>query len=133
MSQDNFMNKNNIYKILRELEWEQAQESGQIITDLDKQDGFIHLSTASQLAATLAFFFKDSDYLQLLQLDLDKIDVKKLIYEAPYSNEGKRKSVFPHLYSQLMTNQISESWTIERASFSLPEEILLQAENAIEE
>ena len=133
MSQDNFMNKNNIYKILRELEWEQAQESGQIITDLDKQDGFIHLSTASQLAATLAFFFKDSDYLQLLQLDLDKIDVKKLIYEAPYSNEGKRKSAFPHLYSQLMTNQITESWTIERAGFSLPEEVILQAENPIEE
>ena len=133
MSQDKFMNKNNIYKILRELEWKEAQESGQIITDLDNQDGFIHLSTASQLAATLAFFFKDSDYLQLLQLDLDKIDVKKLIYEAPYSNEGKRKSAFPHLYSQLMTNQITESWTIERASFSLPEEVLLQAENAIEE
>ena len=76
MSQDKFMNKNNIYKILRELEWKEAQESGQIITDLDNQDGFIHLSTASQLAATLAFFFKDSDYLQLLQLDLDKIDVK---------------------------------------------------------
>ena len=133
MSQDKFMNKNNIYKILRELEWEQAQESGQIITDLDNQDGFIHLSTASQLAATLAFFFKDSDYLQLLQLDLDKIDVKKLIYEAPYSNEGKRKSAFPHLYSQLMTNQITESWTIERAGFSLPEEVILQAENPIEE
>ena len=133
MSQDKFMNKNNIYKILRELEWEQAQESGQIITDLDKQDGFIHLSTASQLAATLAFFFKDSDYLQLLQLDLDKIDVKKLIYEAPYSNEGKRKNAFPHLYSQLMTNQITESWTIERAGFSLPEEVILQAENPIEE
>ena len=80
-----------------------------------------------------AFFFKDSDYLQLLQLDLDKIDVKKLIYEAPYSNEGKRKSAFPHLYSQLMTNQISESWTIERASFSLPKEVILQAENPIEE
>mgnify|MGYP001349901033 FL=1 len=133
MSQDKFMNKNNIYKILRELEWKEAQESGQIITDLDKQDGFIHLSTASQLAATLAFFFKDSDYLQLLQLDLDKIDVKKLIYEAPYSNEGKRKSAFPHLYSQLMTNQITESWTIERAGFSLPEEVILQAENPIEE
>ena len=127
------MNKNNIYKILREFEWQEAQESGQIITDLDRQDGFIHLSTAFQLAATLAFFFKDSDSLQLLQLDLEKIDDKKLIYESPHSNERKRKSAFPHLYSQLMTNQISESWTIERASFSLPEEVLLQAENAIEE
>ena len=60
---------NNVYKILREHEWEEAKESGQIITALDKQDGFIHLSTASQLAATLAFFFKESDSLQLLQLN----------------------------------------------------------------
>ena len=124
---------NNVYKILRESEWEEAKESGQIITALDKQDGFIHLSTASQLAATLSFFFKDSDSLQLLQLNLDKIDATQLIYESPHPNEGKRRSDFPHLYSQLKINQIFESWNIRRGSFSLPEEVLLQAENLIEE
>ncbi len=124
-----FMN-NNVYKILREYEWEEAKESGQITTALDKQDGFIHLSTASQLAATLAFFFKDSDSLQLLQLNLDKIDESQLVYEDPYSNEGKRKSAFPHLYSQLMTDQILKSWVIERGAFDLPEEVILQAENS---
>ena len=123
------MNKNNVYKILRDHEWEEAQKSGQIITELDKQDGFIHLSMAFQLTATLAFFFKDSDSLQLLQLDLGKIDDNQLIYEAPYSNERKRKSAFPHLYSKLMTNQVSKSWTIERGAFNLPEEVILQAEN----
>ena len=46
---------NNVYKILREYEWEEAKESGQIITALDKKDGFIHLSTALQLAGTLSF------------------------------------------------------------------------------
>ena len=124
---------NNVYKILRESEWEEAKESGQIITALDKQDGFIHLSTASQLAVTLAFFFKESDSLQLLQLNLDKIDETQLIYESPHTNAGKRKSAFPHLYSQLTTDQIFESWNIKRGSFSLPEEVLLQAENLIEE
>ena len=124
---------NNVYKILKEYEWEKAKESGQITTALDKQDGFIHLSTAPQLAATLDLFFKDSDSLQLLQLNLDKIDETKLIYESSYPNEGKRKSALPHLYSQLMTYQIYESWKLKRGSFSLPEEILLQAENLIEE
>jgi len=124
---------NNVYKILKEYEWEDAKESGQIITVLDKQDGFIHLSTASQLAATLAFFFKDSDSLQLLQLNLDKIDQTKLIYEFPKLNEGKRKSAFPHLYSQLMTYQIFQSWKLKRGSFSLPEEVMLQTENLLEE
>ena len=123
---------NNVYKILKEYEWEKAKESGQITTALDKQDGFIHLSTAPQLAATLDLFFKDSDSLQLLQLNLDKIDETKLIYESSYPNDGKRKSAFPHLYSQLMTNQIFQSWNIKRGSFNLPEEVLLQAENLIE-
>ena len=123
------MNKNNVYKILREREWEEAQETGKIITELDKQDGFIHLSTAFQLTATLAFFFKDSNFLQLLQLDLAKIDNDQLIYEVQYPDQGNRKSTFPHLYSVLMTNQVSKSWTIRRGAFYLPEEVLLQAEN----
>ena len=123
---------NNVYKILREYEWEEAKESGQIITALDKRDGFIHLSTASQLVVTLTFFFEESDSLQLLQLNLDKIDETQLIYEFPQPNDGKRKSAFPHLYSQLMTNQIFQSWNIKRGSFNLPEEVLLQAENLIE-
>ena len=121
---------NNVYKILREYEWEEAKESGQITTALDKQDGFIHLSTASQLAVTLAFFFKESDSLRLLQLNLDKIDETQLIYEFPIPNEGKRKSPFPHLYSQLMTDQVLKSWVIERGAFDLPEEVLLQVEDS---
>ena len=123
---------NNVYKILREYEWEEAKESGQITTALDKKDGFIHLSTAPQLAVTLDLFFKDSDSLRLLQINLDKIDQTQLIYESSLPNEGKRKSAFPHLYSQLMINQISEIWNIKRESFSLPEEVLLKAENLIE-
>ena len=123
---------NNVYKILKEYEWEKAKESGQITTALDKQDGFIHLSTASQLAVTLAFFFKESDSLQLLQLNLDKIDETKLIYESSYPNEGKRKSAFPHLYSQLMTNLIFQSWHIKRGSFNLQDPFLLHPETIIE-
>ena len=58
-SQKNFKVKNNIYKILRPSEWEEASQTGQINTDLDRGDGFIHLSAAYQLNATLSFFFKD--------------------------------------------------------------------------
>ena len=52
------MNKE-FYKILTPEEWERASETGIIETDLDIKDGFIHLSTSRQLAATLAFY-KDS-------------------------------------------------------------------------
>ena len=120
----------NVYKILREHEWEAALQTGQIITELDNEDGFIHLSMASQLAVTLSFFFQDSDSVLLLQLDLEKIDPSKLLFEEPFPNEGKRKSAFPHLYSALSTEQISNIWALERGGFNVPEAVLLQAENS---
>ena len=118
-----------VYKVLRANEWETASNTGKIVTDLDNVDGFIHLSTAVQLAATLSFFFQDSDEVFLLQLDLEKLDKDKLLYEEPYPNEGKRKSAFPHLYSELRTDQIANVWILERGAFNLPEEVLLQVEN----
>ena len=81
-----------VYKVLRANEWETASNTGKIVTDLDNGDGFIHLSTAVQLAATLSFFFQDTDEVFLLQLDLEKLDKDKLLYEEPYPNKGKRKS-----------------------------------------
>ena len=62
-----------MYKILREFEWEEAKQSGQISAALDKKDE------------------------------------TQLIYESIFPNEGKRKSAFPHLYSQLMINKILDS------------------------
>ena len=118
-----------VYKVLRADEWETASNTGKIITDLDNGDGFIHLSTAVQLAATLSFFFQDSDEVILLQLDLEKLDKDKLLYEEPYPNQGERKSAFPHLYSELRTDQIANVWILERGAFNLPEEVLLQVEN----
>jgi uncharacterized protein (DUF952 family) len=118
-----------VYKVLRADEWETASNTGKIITDLDNGDGFIHLSTAVQLAATLSFFFHASDEVILLQLDLEKLDKDKLLYEEPYPNHGKRKSAFPHLYSELRTDQIANVWILERGAFNLPEEVLLQVEN----
>ena len=123
------MSENNVYKILRTNEWEEASLTGSIISDVDKIDGFIHLSTAFQLAATLSFYFKDSEIVYLLQLDLEKIEKDKLIFERPISNDGLRKGSFPHLYCELLTNQISKTWTIERGAFSLPQEVILQTEN----
>jgi len=123
------MSENNVYKILRTNEWEEASLTGSIFSEVDTKDGFIHLSTAVQLAATLSFYFKDSEIVFLLQLDLEKIEKDKLIFERPIPKDGLRKGSFPHLYSELTTDQICKMWTIERGAFSLPQEVILQAEN----
>ena len=121
--------RDNVYKILRENEWEKASITGKIITDLDEQDGFIHLSTAFQLAATLSFFFQDSETVYLLEIDLQKIDASTLLFEDGHPKGGKRKSAFPHLYSALTTKHIANVWTLKRNAFDLPDEVLLQGEN----
>ncbi len=126
------MKENNLYKILRISEWEDASRTGSIVAEVDQNDGFIHLSTAVQLAATLSFFFQDSDKVFLLQLDMKKINKNKLIFEEALPNDGLRKSSFPHLYSELSTDQISNVWFLERGSFVLPQEVILQAENPTE-
>ena len=122
---------NKAYKVLKSNEWAEVSSTGKIITDLDKRDGFIHLSTASQLAATLSFYFQDSDEVFLLELDLDQVNTDKLLFEESFPNQGKRKSAFPHLYSELRTDQIANVWTLERGAFKLPETVLLQSENLL--
>ena len=83
-----------VYKILRANEWETASNTGKIVTDLDNVDGFIHLSTAVQLAATLSFFFQDSDEVFLLQLDLEKLDIDKLYTKNLTQTKEKEKVPF---------------------------------------
>ena len=123
------MSENNVYKVLRVNEWEDTSRTGLIVTELDVEDGFIHLSTAVQLAATLSLYFEASEQVFLLELDMEKIDKDKIIFEEPYPNNGIRKSAFPHLYSELTTKQISNVWSLKRGAFILPEEVLLQSEN----
>ena len=121
-----FRLENDVYKILTLKEWENASQMGFVVTELDKKDGFIHLSTSSQLAVTLSFFFAQHKHVVLLQLTQDKIK-DALVFEAPVPKDG-RSGLFPHLYSELAVNQVSQVWYLERGAFILPDDILLQAE-----
>ena len=115
-----------IYKVLTLDEWSRAQTSGIIITDLDKKDGFIHLSTAAQLNATLSLYFSKEKSVVLLQIDHAQT-LQQLKFEAP-SPPGNRKSAFPHYYSDLNTNFVSKIWHLNRCAFEIPIEVMLQAE-----
>ena len=117
----------NVYKILTQEEWLISKKNGYITTDLDIKDGFIHLSTAKQLAATLYYFFKKDESLILIQFNSNDLG-SKLVFEEPYPKE-KRKGLFPHFYSQLNIERISNFWEIQRGAFILPEEVILEQEN----
>ena len=115
-----------IYKVLTLDEWSRAQTSGIIITDLDKKDGFIHLSTAVQLNATLSLYFSKEKSVVLLQIDHAKTH-QQLKFEAT-STLGNRNSSFPHYYGNLNTNFVSKIWHLNRGAFEIPIEVMLQAE-----
>jgi len=116
-----------IYKVLTEEEWKHAISLGYVVTKLDNDDGFIHLSTAQQLAGTLAFYFKDFDSLILLQINTQ--DFKDEIIFEKAVPAGDRSGEFPHLYGILKVEKIINKWEIKRDAFSLPDEIILEAEN----
>ena len=118
-----------VYKILTTSEWTEAKSLGEIETALDRRDGFIHLSTAQQLAGTLAFYFKDFDSLILLQINTQ--DFKDEIVFEKAVPAGDRFGKFPHLYGSLKVEKIKNKWEIKRDAFSFPDEIILEAENNI--
>jgi uncharacterized protein (DUF952 family) len=93
---------------------------------LDKKDGFIHLSTAVQLNATLSLYFSKEKSVVLLQIDHAQT-LHQLKFEAP-SQPGNRNSAFPHYYGDLNTNFVSKIWHLNRGAFEIPIEVMLQAE-----
>ena len=114
---------NKVYKVLTLGEWEEASKIGQIVTALDQQDGFVHLSSATQLNMTLSLYFLKEEKVILLQINKGDI-IEGLTYE--YAD--KRGGEFAHFYGELSTDKISKSWHLDRSAFSLPEEVMLEAE-----
>ena len=93
---------NKVYKVLTLEEWEEASKIGQIVTALDQQDGFVHLSSATQLNMTLSLYFSKEEKVILLQINESDI-IEGLTYE--YAD--KRGGEFAHFYGELSTDKIS--------------------------
>jgi|SRR6185312_9291930 len=85
-----------IYKICPAPLWEEARLSGNFRgSGDDRRDGFIHFSTATQLAETAARHFAGQHDLLLVSVDADRLD-GRLKWEP--SRDG---ALFPHLYGDL--------------------------------
>jgi uncharacterized protein (DUF952 family) len=114
-----------IYKVLTEEEWHAATKSGQITTSLDEEDGFVHFSTSKQLALTLHLYFKDQKKVVLLQIDKENIK-DNLVFEKASSE--RRIGTFPHLYGKLTTQDVINTWCLDRCGFELPKQVLVESE-----
>lgn len=90
-----------IYKIVTRRQWADAEKVGVFKgAPVDLADGYIHFSTAEQLAETAAKHFSGQENLLLVAVDASALG-KSLIYEP--SRGGK---LFPHLYGDLLLTNV---------------------------
>ncbi|KAH8112925.1 hypothetical protein DFH11DRAFT_391688 [Phellopilus nigrolimitatus] len=73
-------------------------------TQIDLDDGFVHLSTHAQLAGTLSSFFDGDATVQLLKIDFKRASAFKVVKWEKASNGD----VFPHLYARLTGDLVNE-------------------------
>lgn len=87
------------------------------VSELDQKDGFIHLSTATQIPNTLKHFFGNDPSVYILRIPYDAIE-KDIRWEDPKAEVcGPRagEGMFPHLYNglKLGRDQVDsmQAWT----------------------
>jgi uncharacterized protein (DUF952 family) len=93
-----------IYKICQRKEWLAAGAHGEFLgSEADARDGFIHFSTAAQLAGTSAKHFAGATDLLLVAVDAGALG-QALKWETSRGGE-----LFPHLYTALPLKAVR--WT----------------------
>ena len=85
-----------IYKVVARGLWREAQASGELLgAEVDLADGYIHFSTAEQLAETLRRHLAGQD--DLLLLCVAAADLGSHLKWEP----SRGGALFPHLYAPL--------------------------------
>ena len=90
-----------IFKILARTEWEAARSAGRFEgSAIDRQDGYIHFSTAAQAAETARRHFAGQADLVVLEVEADELG------EALKWEPSRGGDLFPHLYAPLDTGRV---------------------------
>jgi uncharacterized protein (DUF952 family) len=90
-----------IFRIVSEVEWDAAQRRGAFEgSEHDRRDGFIHFSTAEQLAETAAKHYAGRSGLLILFVDEDTV-AESLKWEP-----SRGGALFPHLYATLPVSAV---------------------------
>ena len=90
-----------IYKIFRRPEWDAFRAAGETAgAPVDLADGYIHFSTAAQVAETAARHFADESDLVLVAVDAEPLG-PALKWEA-----SRGGALFPHLYRALLLGDV---------------------------
>jgi uncharacterized protein (DUF952 family) len=97
-----------VYKIISAADWAAARRAGRMEgSDVDRRDGFIHLSTGAQAPGTFRRHFRGQQGLLILALDADRLG-PALRWEVSRGGE-----LFPHLYGPLDCASVEEVQAID--------------------
>jgi uncharacterized protein (DUF952 family) len=90
-----------IYKVFRAAEWAELEAAGASAgAPVDRADGFVHFSTAAQLAGTIEKHFAGEAGLMLLAVEADAAG------EAIRWEPSRGGALFPHLYRALRLGDV---------------------------
>lgn len=90
------------YHMAKAASWEASDGKEYLGNELDKNDGFIHCSTAKQVPLVSSLFLAGQTDLQLLKIDSHLLPANLLKWETnPLSSDP-----FPHLYGPLPVSAI---------------------------
>lgn len=91
-----------IYKICPRDLWREAEAAGQFEgAPIDRQDGFIHFSTAAQVAETAARHFAGQADLLLIAVEAEALG------DALRFEPSRGGDLFPHLYGALPLDTVT--------------------------
>jgi len=110
-----------IYKIFRRSEWDDFATAGRTLgAPIDLTDGFIHFSTAAQLAETAARHFAAQSDLVLVAVRSDALA------DALKWEPSRGGALFPHLYRPLYAADVvwDKSLPLGAAGHIFPEGVI---------
>jgi uncharacterized protein (DUF952 family) len=91
-----------IYRLLATEAWRHAERAGSFLgTEHDLRDGFIHFSTAAQVAETAARYYAGQAELLLLGVNAEALG-SALRWEP-----SRGGALFPHLYAALPVSAVT--------------------------
>lgn len=101
-----------IYHITPHTDWQSAQEKGEYHAESLEIEGFIHCSTAKQVAPVANAFYTTQKGLLLLIIDPEKLTSplqwESPAHPAPASAPKSLRGEFPHIYGALNLDAVIE-------------------------
>jgi uncharacterized protein (DUF952 family) len=104
------VNDQTAYKILTADQWAALEADAFSGAPIDQADGFVHLSTAAQLAETLDLHFSGQSGLVIAAIDLI------LLGHAVRWEPSRQGQLFPHVYARLTLDAVIAWCPVERDS-----------------